>query len=146
MIADENQRFLGGISANHKQYYSMLGRVDAATSECSRLEDRQRIHEGIQHSVGFAKLNRMVFGVMESWMEEQLRRQILICASNGLTQEATDFSTTLAIVLHEEGKLDEAAEIRRSILISEERARGPNDARVGMRRSVVLMSMSASLI
>ena len=111
----------------------MLGRVNAETSECTRAEDRRRIHEGIQSSVGFAVLNRMVFGVMESWMEEQLRQQISISLAAGRANEATDFSTTLAIVLHDQGRLHEAAEIRERILASEERGRGPDDPRVGMK-------------
>jgi hypothetical protein len=133
MTVAENRRFLAGIVANHKEYYSMLGRVDAETSDCSRAHDRQRIHEGIECSVGFAKLNRMVFGVMESWMEEQLRQQISISLAAGCTNEATGFSTTLAIVLHDQGRLEEAAQIRERILMSEERGWGPDDPRVGMK-------------
>ena len=49
-------------------YYDTLGRVNAETSDCSRALDRESIHEGIRRSVGFAKLSRAVFGVMEEWM------------------------------------------------------------------------------
>ena len=64
MTAQENERFLRSIRKYYDQYYEMLGRVNAETSDCSRAEDRESIREGIRRSVGFAKLSRMVFGVM----------------------------------------------------------------------------------
>jgi hypothetical protein len=41
-------------------------------SECSRAADRESIHAGIRDSVGFGALGRMVFGVMEGRMVEEL--------------------------------------------------------------------------
>jgi hypothetical protein len=67
MTAQEKERFLKSIKADYGEYYGMLGRVNAETSDCSRASDRESIHEGIRRSVGFAKLSRMVFGVMEGW-------------------------------------------------------------------------------
>jgi hypothetical protein len=130
MTADENLRFLTGIAADHREYYNMLGRVNAETSDCSRAADRELIHEDIKRSVGFAKLNRMLFGVMENWMEEQLRFQISMCAGD----EALLWISTLAVVLHEQGRLDEASDLREMILEAEERRCGGRDARVGMNQ------------
>ncbi len=65
MTAQENERFLRVIRKDCSEYYGMLGRVNAETSDCSRAADRESIHEGIRRSVGFAKLSRMVFGVMD---------------------------------------------------------------------------------
>jgi hypothetical protein len=99
MTAQENERFLTGIQADHSQYYSMLGRVNAETSECSRASDRESIHEGIRRSVGFAKLSRMLFRVMEGWMEEKLRVKAAASAPAGdeiVTMEAMDCNATLA--------------------------------------------------
>jgi hypothetical protein len=75
MIAKEKDLFLKSIEKDHGQYYDMLGRINAEASECSRAEDRESIHEGIRRSVGFAKLSRMVFGIMERWIKDQLRGQ-----------------------------------------------------------------------
>jgi hypothetical protein len=137
MTAHENRRFLGGIAADHREYYSMLGRVNAETSDCTRAEDRLRIHEGIQSSVGFAMLNRMVFGVMESWMEDQLRRQISRHTALGHELRAMEWSATLAIVLHEQGRLDEAARIRETVLSVEERLLGTHHPTVGTDLAVL---------
>ena len=76
MTADERARFLQGIDADHGEYYKMLGTVNVEASDCSRPADRASIHDGIRGSVGFAKLSRMVFGVLEELMEGQLRAQV----------------------------------------------------------------------
>ena len=115
MTAQENERFLRGIREDYGEYYGMLGRVNAETSECSRASDRESIHEGIRRSVGFAKLSRMVFGVMEGWMEEQLRRQAAASAAAG-EESAIQWDTTLATVLGLQGRHAEAAEINEAVL------------------------------
>ncbi len=48
MTAKERLRFLRGIKADFKEYYTMLGTVNAETSECSRPDDRLSIHDGIR--------------------------------------------------------------------------------------------------
>jgi hypothetical protein len=111
MTAQENRRFMTGIRRDYKQYYSMLGRVNAEASECSRAADRESIHEGIRRSVGFVKLSRMVFGVMEGWMEEQLRGQAAASAAVGDEEKAMYWKATLANILSEQGRHDEAAVI-----------------------------------
>ena len=116
MTAQENQRFLAGILKDHRKYHGMLGRVDAEASECSRIEDRERIHDGIRRSVGFAKLSRMVFGVMEGWMEEQLRVQVAANVAAGNEAIAMEWNSTLALVLYEQGRLDEALVIIEAVL------------------------------
>jgi hypothetical protein len=61
----------------------MLGRVNVARSECSRAEDRESIHAGIRDSVGFGELGRMVFGVMEEWMVQELLAQVAAKQGDG---------------------------------------------------------------
>ncbi len=104
MTAEERLRFLRGIKANFKEYYTMLGTVDAETSECSRLADRASIHDSIRSSVGFGKLSRMVFGVLEEWMEGQLRVQVASCEEAGENEEAMRWNLTLALVLIQQGR------------------------------------------
>ncbi len=108
MTAQENRRFLTGIMRDHQQYYSMLGRVNAETSECSRAADRESIHEGIRLSVGFVELSRMVFGVMEGWMEEQLRCQAAASAAAGCENDSMRWNGALATLLQQQGRSDEA--------------------------------------
>ena len=107
MTATENNRFLNGMTEDHREYYSMLGRVNAETSECSRAADRESIHEGIRSSVGFAQLNRVVFRVLEGWMEDLIRDQ-LEKHTAAKTDQAPLLRHTLALLLTDQGRHNEA--------------------------------------
>jgi hypothetical protein len=132
MTAQENQRFMAGIRRDHKQYYSMLGRVNAEASDCSRAADRESIHEGIRRSVGFEKLSRMVFGVMEGWMEERLRGQAGASAAAGDEEEAMDWNASLAAILSDQGRHDEAVVIWEDDLEYRRRALPENHPDIGV--------------
>ena len=132
MTAQENQRFLTSIQHDHKQYYSMLGRVNAEASDCSRAADRESIHEGIRRSVGFGKLSRMVFGVMEGWMEEQLRRQAAASAAAGDEEGAMAWNATLAKILLKQGRCDEARVIFEVVLKFRRRVLPENHLSIGV--------------
>ena len=116
MTAEERQRFLQGIQANPGEYNNMLGTVNAERSDCSRPADRVSIHDGIRGSVGFARLSRMVFGVLEEWMEGQLRTQAASCEEAGEEAEATKWKGTLARVLGDQGRNEEALAMQESVL------------------------------
>ena len=132
MTAQENQRFMTGIHNDYKQYYGMLGRVNAETSDCSRASDRESIHEGIRRSVGFAKLSRMVFGVMERWMEERLRGQAAASAAAGDEKGSMDWNATLAVILLEQGRHDEAVAIHEDVLKYRRRVLPENHPDIGV--------------
>jgi len=132
MTAQENQRFLTGIQNDYKQYYNMLGRVNAEASECSRAADRESIHDGIRRSVGFARLSRMVFGVMEGWMEEQLRGQALACAAAGDQKAAMDWKLTLALMFLEQGRRDDAVVIFEAVVEYRRRVLPENHPSIGV--------------
>ena len=112
----EQKRFLHGISDDPGEYYEMLGTVDAEKSECSRAADRECIHADIRESVGFGKLSRMLFGVMEGWMEEQLRGQAAARLKDGFLFEAMELNTTLARVLELQGRSQEASVLFKGVL------------------------------
>ena len=116
MTAEEKRRFLQGIKSSHKEYYKMLGTVNAETSECSRPDDRASIHDGIRSSVGFGKLSRMVFGVLEQWMEGQLRMQVASCEEAGENEEAMELNRTLALVLSYQGRYADALPMFENVL------------------------------
>ncbi len=46
----------------------MLATIDTARSECSKAEDRERIHDAIRRTVGFNELNREIFEIMRGWV------------------------------------------------------------------------------
>ena len=131
MTAQENERFLRGIRKDYDEYYGMLGRVNAETSECSRASDRESIHEGIRRSVGFAKLSRMVFGVMEGWMEERLRGQAAESAAAGDESEAIDWNAVLAAMLSDQGRHDEAVVMFEAVLKFRRRVLPENHPHIG---------------
>jgi hypothetical protein len=131
MTAQENERFLKGIEKDHDEYYGMLGRVNAETSESSRASDRESIHEGIRRSVGFAKLSRMVFGVMEGWMEERLRGQAAASATAGDESEAMRWKHVLATIFLKQGRHDEAVVIFEAGLKYQRRVLPENHPNIG---------------
>ena len=116
MTAEERLRFLRGIYADFNEYYTMLGTVNAETSECSRPADRASIHDGIRSSVGFGKLSRMVFVVLEEWMEGQLRAQVALCEETGKDVEAMKWNMTIALVLSEQGRHADALVMKERVL------------------------------
>ena len=71
-------------------------------------------------------------------MEDQLLRQISRNTDLGRELRAMEWSATLAIVLHEQGRLDEAARIRETVLSVEERLLGAHHPRIGKDLAVVL--------
>ena len=121
MTSPEHRRFLAGIESNCNQYYSMIGTVNAETSDCSRAEDRNSIHEAIRKSVGFAKLSRMVFSVMEQWMEEQIRGQVALHASTGNELLETNWKSVLGALLHLKGQNQDAALLQEDVLSRQRR-------------------------
>ena len=131
MTAEERLRFLRGIKTNHEEYYTMLGTVNAETSECSRPADRASIHDGIRSSVGFGKLSRMVFGVLEEWMEGQLRAQVASCEEAGEDAEVMEWNRTLALVLLQQGRHADAVALFEQVLEFRRRVLPANHPHIG---------------
>ena len=110
----------------------MLGRVNAEASDCSRAADRESIHECIRRSVGFGKLSRMVFGVMEGWMKERLRGQAAASAAAGDEKGAMCWNSTLACILIDQGRHDEAVVIYEADLKYQRRVLPENHPDIGV--------------
>jgi hypothetical protein len=134
MTADERVRFLRGIGDDHREYYKMLGTVNAEASDCSRPDDRASILDGIRSSVGFAKLSRMVFEVLEEWMEGQLRAQVASCEETGEDKEAMRWTATLARVLSDQGRHSDALAMRERVLEFRRRVLPENHPHIGEGR------------
>ena len=116
MTREERQRFLDGIRRDRGRYYSMLGSVNAERSVCSRPADRDSIHAGIRDSVGFVALSRMVFGVMEEWMEGEMREQIAVRMAAGDEEGAMGWNATLSLVLEQQGRYADALALKEKVL------------------------------
>ena len=113
------------------RYVALLGRIDAEKSNCSRAEDRESIHEGIRSSVGFAKLSRMVFGVMEGWLEEQLRKHAAVSAADGNVYDCLALRSALASVLLLKGQHSDAAAMYQEIFDSAQVSLPQNHPQIG---------------
>ena len=131
MTAEERLRFLQGIQSNYKEYYEMLGTVNMEASDCSRPADRASIHDGIRGSVGFVLLSRMVFGVLEEWMEGQLRAQAASCEVAGDEAEGMVWTRTLAGVLSDQGRHSEALGMQEMVLEFRRRVLPENHPDIG---------------
>ena len=131
MTGGERQRFLQCIQADPGEYYEMLGTVNAETSDCSRPADRVSIHEGIRSSVGFGLLSRMVFGVLEEWMLGQLEAQASSCEQAGKEVEAMLWTMTLAKVLSDQGRHDDALAMKERVLEFKRRVLPENHPSIG---------------
>jgi hypothetical protein len=116
MTREEKQRFLHGIGDDPDSYYMMLGTVNAEKSECSRPADRDSIHAGIRGSVGFAVLSRMVFGVMEEWMNGEMRQQVEARLAAGDEEGAMWWNAALAHVLSKQGRHADTLALREKVL------------------------------
>jgi hypothetical protein len=88
----------------------------------------------IRGSVGFAKLSRMVFGVLEEWMEGQLRAQVASCEESGKDKEAMAWTATLAIVLTDQGRHSDALAMRERVLEFKRRVLPENHPDIGEGR------------
>ena len=131
MTALEKRRFLHGISKDYRAYYNMLGRVDVARSDCSRAADRESIHAGIRDSVGFGELGRMVFGVMEEWMVEELRAEVAARQRDGDEEGEMRWSGVMGGVLKDQGRRDEAVKFQERALEISRRILPPDHPNIG---------------
>ncbi len=112
----EKSRFSDGFRKDTGAYYRMLGTLNAENSTCSRPDDRDRIHASIRSSVGFATLGRMIFRVLEEWMEGELRSQAAAALAVHHEEDAMSWYSALAKVLFDQGRLAEALVLREQIL------------------------------
>ena len=116
MTRAERQSFLNSISQDHRAYYTMLGTVDAESSECSRPSDRECIHSSIRNSVGFVTLSRMVFGVMEAWMVGEMQAAAADRLTHGDERGSMQWNCVLANVLSQQGRYADALVLREHAL------------------------------
>jgi tetratricopeptide (TPR) repeat protein len=106
--------------------------VNLELSECSRLADRESIHAGVRDSIGFGELGRMVFGVMEKWMVQELERHLVSNQYDCNYFGSMRWSNTLACVLRDQGRLHEAVMLGESALKSARRIFGDKNRRLGI--------------
>ena len=109
---EENRAFIanlkslgagGVVDAQADAYYQMLGRIRSEAAECSRIEDRQTIHQDIVDTIGFVKLDRTIFSVLERWLEKQIQQELYKAIADGNAQDADTMQEARANMLAEQG-------------------------------------------
>ncbi len=73
----------------------------------------------------------MVFGVLEEWMQTELKGQVSACKQAGDEEEAMTWTLTLAYVLSDQGRHDEALEMGEQALEVWRRMFADDDPRIG---------------
>ncbi len=101
------------------------------------------IHAGIRDSVGFGQLGRMVFGVMEGWMVEELRAEAAAKREAGDEEEEMRWSGVLGAVLGQQGRRDEAVEVYERALEISRRVLSENDEGQGAHMNNLAATYSA---
>ena len=94
------RRFLSDIKNNSSAFFDMLALVKTERSECSRLEDRDRIFDAVRSiEGGFCSVDRMVFRAMESWFVRRLEMQVVSSQEQGLAADAAEWQRVLGMLL-----------------------------------------------
>ncbi len=104
--AEERSRFLAAIRADASCLLGVIDNVNSMKSDCSRPSDRIAILKGIEDSIGFTKLDRMVFEVLDRWQLKTLGEQAHACESAGL--EHASWFNSLGRMYFEQGRIRDA--------------------------------------
>ena len=115
------RRFLSDIKNNSSAFFDMLALVKTERSECSRLEDRDRIFDAVRSiEGGFCSVDRMVFRAMESWFVRRLEMQVVSSQEQGLAADAAEWQRVLGMLLCYRSEFEQAlpkAEVHRNIYL-----------------------------
>jgi tetratricopeptide (TPR) repeat protein len=123
--ADERDRFLNAMRSDSACLLDVIANVNSLKSSCSRPEDRLEILSGIEGSIGFTKLDRMVFEVLDTWQLQALNNQAHTCEKNG-TEHASWFNS-LGRLHYEQGSINEAEACFSKAAAAACNQRGPSD-------------------
>jgi tetratricopeptide (TPR) repeat protein len=104
--AQERVRFLDAIRRDATCLFDVIANVNSMKSSCSRPEDRSAILNGIAGSIGFTKLDRMVFEVLDRWQLRVLSNQAHLCEAEGA--EHASWFNSLGRLHYEQGRVSDA--------------------------------------
>ncbi len=104
--AEERSRFLGAIRSDSACFFDVITNINSLKSSCSRPEDRLEILSGIEGSIGFTKLDRMVFEVLDRWQLQVLSSQAHLSEAEG--KEHASWFNSLGRLHYEQGNIDDA--------------------------------------
>ena len=106
----------------------MLGIINASKSQCFKPEDKERIFEAIESTVGFSKINGLIFDRLRDWVVEVVQaelgsRRAKLAKQQLSESDIMDYVNILAELYRHQGKYVEAEplfvkclETRRTVL------------------------------
>ncbi|KAI8618223.1 hypothetical protein BC830DRAFT_1109847 [Chytriomyces sp. MP71] len=105
---NERDTFMRELKTNPRRFYDILARTSCDKSEAFKLSDKEAIFNIIRNTVGFNRLNRMVFDTFAAWIVEQL----LIGTTKSIDEEdACDWKWALAGFYELQGKYEAAEKL-----------------------------------
>lgn len=91
MSSSEELNFVEMITKDREEYFKMISHIDVCKSESWNPEDRRRIFEVVEKSVGFDGVNKMIVGKMQTWVIDILKSHLVssntVNASEPISQE-----------------------------------------------------------
>lgn len=106
MSERHQELFFEDMSSNaDREIKRMLGTVNAEVSECFKNEDRDMIFQAIRESIGFNRINGMVFEQMRDWMVKITKTTL---AKQVDKNRMLSFKLILGDIFANQGKFDEA--------------------------------------
>ena len=116
MSAASVEQFIADVDADPGNVIDkMLATIDTSRAQCSRAEDRERIHEAIRRSVGFNELNKEIFEVMRGWEISKYETR-----SEGLEEEDQSSHVTLMSMNNLASLYDNQGEYGKALPLYEE--------------------------
>jgi hypothetical protein len=107
MSKHHRRDFFSDMSCNVFSAVNKFLTVDAEKSECGRPEDKRLIFEVIRSTVGFEKLNSIVFAQLRHWMISEASKEVNSLGNN-YSAGCIDMMFSLATLYESQGRYDEA--------------------------------------
>ncbi|KAI8834554.1 hypothetical protein BJ741DRAFT_239158 [Chytriomyces cf. hyalinus JEL632] len=82
LTSGERSDFLNALLSDAKKFHSILANTSCRHSEAFKLTDKKSIFRVIRSTVGFAKLDQLVFDTFSGWVVDQFKRTIFLNGTN----------------------------------------------------------------
>ncbi len=113
MCADSIEQFESDVETFRTRVIKILATIDISKSECSKPDDREKIHEQIRRTVGFHDFNKKICKIMGDWMISRYQEKSRFFRNSGIQQRKefldTLFMNDLAVLYSILGEYDSAS-------------------------------------
>lgn len=105
MSASEQSCFISSIAKSIEPINATIALIDAEKSESFNPEDRIKIFDAVSRTIGFAKVNTLIFEKLRDWVVDVLKSALTNCNDS---LQSLDLKQSLGDALMNQGKYDEA--------------------------------------